>query len=149
MFTDTLQNLPRYRGLHPALDTAIDYLLTHDLAALPDGRTTVDGDKVFINVMQADLRPAAGATFEYHRRYADLQINITGAERWGWASEAQPVEKYDPDKDCGFAAGPEHSGGILGQGRFVYFAPDEYHKPSCQSQFCAQVRKAVVKILIK
>ena len=45
MICDTLQHLGRYRGLHPNLDTAIDYLLTHDLAALQLGRTEVDGDK--------------------------------------------------------------------------------------------------------
>ena len=39
MICDTLQHLGRYRGLHPNLDTAIDYLLTHDLAAMPLGRT--------------------------------------------------------------------------------------------------------------
>ena len=56
MICDTLQHLVRYRGLHPNLDTAIDYLLTHDLAALPAGacrRWT--RDKVFINLMGATL----------------------------------------------------------------------------------------------
>ena len=38
MICDSLEHLDRYRGLHPNLDTAIDYLQTHDLAALPDGR---------------------------------------------------------------------------------------------------------------
>ena len=58
MICDTLQHLGRYRGLHPNLDTAIDYLITHDLAALQLGRTEVDGDKVFINLLDA----RAGAT---------------------------------------------------------------------------------------
>ena len=39
MICDTLEHLARYKGLHPNLDTAIDYLLTHDLSALPNGRT--------------------------------------------------------------------------------------------------------------
>ena len=39
MICDTLEHLTRYNGLHPNLDTAIDYLLTHDLSALPNGRT--------------------------------------------------------------------------------------------------------------
>lgn len=33
MICDTLEHLARYNGLHPNLDTAIDYLLTHDLSA--------------------------------------------------------------------------------------------------------------------
>ena len=67
MICDTLEHLGRYKGLHPNLDTAIDYLLAHDLSALPDGRTEVDGDEVFINVMDADLNPHTGSHAEYHR----------------------------------------------------------------------------------
>ena len=47
MICDTLQHLTRYKGLCKNLDTAIDYLLTHDPASLPLGRTEVDGEEVF------------------------------------------------------------------------------------------------------
>ena len=60
MICDTLQHLGRYRGLHPNLDTAIDYLLTQDLADLPLGRTEVDGDKVFINLLSLVFLPELG-----------------------------------------------------------------------------------------
>lgn len=53
MICDTLQHLTRYKGLCKNLDTAIDYLLTHDPASLPLGRTEVDGEEVFINTMDA------------------------------------------------------------------------------------------------
>ena len=76
MICDTLQHLGRYRGLHPNLDTAIDYLLTHDLAALPLGRTEVDGDKVFINLMDATLHPDAGT--EIDSRLCELYNSIWG-----------------------------------------------------------------------
>ena len=35
MITDSLSSLGRYRGMHPALDTAIQWLETHDLPACP------------------------------------------------------------------------------------------------------------------
>ena len=61
MICDALENLNRYRGLHKNLETAIDYLtayrVTHDLSDLPLGRTEVDGENVFINVMEAGLSP--------------------------------------------------------------------------------------------
>ena len=56
MICDTLQHLTRYKGLCKNLDTAIDYLLTHDPASLPLGRTEVDGEEVFINTMDATLQ---------------------------------------------------------------------------------------------
>ena len=82
MICDALEHLNRYRGLHRNLDTAIDYLtayhVAHDLSDLPLGRTEVDGGNVFINVMEADLSPDS-TRLEYHKKYADLQIDLTGA----------------------------------------------------------------------
>ena len=146
MITDTLHNLPLYRGLHKNLDIAIAWLQTHDPAALPNGRTEIAGNAVFINVMDADLRPAEGADFEIHHLYADLQIDLTGSEYWAWTTRAEPTGAFDEKADCGFAAGPEQSSGLLGEGRFALFLPGEPHKPSCRTPDCDRLRKAVVKI---
>ena len=145
MICDTLEHLARYNGLHPNLDTAIDYLLTHDLSALPNGRTEVDGDEVFINVMDAALHPDAGYHPEYHKLYADLQIDITGGEGWGYATV--PGEEVGTfTGDIGFQNSPDAVTGSLGEGRFVLFFPGELHKPGVARPECTKVRKAVVKI---
>lgn len=149
MLVDSFDYIACYKGLHPNLDTAIDWLNSHTLDALENGRTIIDGENVFVNVMDADLRDAEGAAFEYHRRYADLQIDLSGGEHWGWASEGKREGEFSTESDVGFASGPEHAGGELGEGRFVIFFPGELHKPSCKSEGCDHVRKAVVKILMK
>ena len=145
MICDTLEHLARYNGLHPNLDTAIDYLLTHDLSALPNGRTEVDGDEVFINVMDAALHPDAGYHPEYHKLYADLQIDITGGEGRGYAT-APGEEVGTFTGDIGFQNSPDAVTGSLGEGRFVLFFPGELHKPGVARPECTKVRKAVVKI---
>ena len=149
MLVDSFDYIACYKGLHPNLDTAIDWLHSHTLDALENGRTIIDGETGFVNVMDADLRDAEGAAFEYHRRYADLQIDLSGSEHWGWASEGKDEGEFSTESDVGFASGPEHAGGELGEGRFVIFFPGELHKPSCKSEGCDHVRKAVVKILMK
>ena len=149
MLVDSFDYIACYKGLHPNLDTAIDRLNSHTLDALENGKTIIDGENVFVNVMDADLRDAEGAAFEYHRRYADLQIDLSGSEHWGWASEGKPEGEFSTESDAGFASGPEHAGGELGEGRFVIFFPGELHKPSCKTPGCDHVRKAVVKILMK
>ena len=145
MICDTLEHLARYNGLHPNLDTAIDYLLTHDLSALPNGRTEVDGDEVFINVMDAALHPDAGYHPEYHKLYADLQIDITGGEGWGYTT-LPGEEAGEFTGDIGFRTSPDAVSGTLGEGRFVLFFPGELHKPGVARPGCAHVRKAVIKI---
>ena len=148
MIVDSFDYIACYKGLHPNLDTAIEWLNSHTLDALENGKTIIDGDKVFVNVMDADLRDAEGAAFEYHRRYADLQIDLTGGEYLGWASEGKDEGVFDETADCGFKSAPDHCGMTLGDGRFAIFFPGELHKPSCKSEGCDHVRKAVVKILM-
>ena len=145
MICDDLKHLKRYQGLNKNLDTAIDYLQTHGLAALPDGRTEVDGDNVFINLMDATLHSDHGFHPEYHKTYADLQIDITGGEGWGYTNiPGKEIGEFTGD--CGFQDSASVVTGALGEGRFVLFFPTELHKPGLVQHGCVGVRKAVVKI---
>ena len=102
MITDTLNNLSLYKDIHPNLDTAIDYLLTHDLAALPVGRTHIDQDNVFVNIVDEQLRTPEEASYEYHRLYADIQISLNGEESWEYSTEGT-ANSFDKSRDIGFA----------------------------------------------
>ena len=149
MICDTLQHLDRYRGFHKNLDTAIDYLAAyttaHLLDELPLGRTEVDGENVFINVMDAQLHDDADSHPEYHHLYADLQIDLIGGEGWGY--ETAPGEEIGSfTGDIGFRKSPDAVRGSLGEGRFVLFFPGELHKPGVARPGCSKVRKAVIKI---
>ena len=149
MICDTLENLNRYRGIHKNLNTAIDYLtayhIAHDLIELPLGRTEVDSENVFINVMDADLHPDEGSHLEYHHKYADLQIDLTGGEGWGFTTN--PGTEVGAFRgDIGFQDSPDVVSGVLGEGRFVLFFPGELHRPGVARAECAHVRKAVIKI---
>lgn len=84
-------------------------------------------------------------------------MNITGVMRifrsifaevniGNGSNRAEHTEVFNEKADVGFAAGMPGCGGQLGDGRFALFLPGEYHKPSCRSDRCAHVRKAVVKI---
>ena len=145
MIVDSFDYIACYKGLHPNLDKAIDWLNSHTLDALENGKTIIDGENVFVNVMDADLRDADGAAFEYHRRYADLQIDITGGEGWGYeTAPGTEVEPYQPD--IGKKDSEDAVFGALGEGRFVLFFPGELHKPGVARPGCAHVRKVVIKI---
>ena len=148
MIVDSFDYIACYKGLHPNLDKAIDWLNSHTLDALENGKTIIDGENVFVNVMDADLRDADGAAFEYHRRYADLQIDLTGGEGWGYeTAPGTEVEPYQPD--IGKKDSEDAVFGALGEGRFVLFFPGELHKPSCNTPGSDHVITAEVKIMIK
>ncbi|CSI48082.1 putative Beta-galactosidase%2C beta subunit [Shigella sonnei] len=76
---------------------------------------------------------------EYHARYLDIQIVLKGQE--GMTFSTQPAGTPDTDWLAEKTV-------ILNEGDFVVFYPGEVHKPLCAVGAPAQVRKAVVKMLM-
>ena len=68
MVYDTLENIGQYAGMFDHLDTAIEFIQANDLDALPLGKTEIDGENVFVNVVETDTLPAEGRAFETHTR---------------------------------------------------------------------------------
>lgn len=148
MIYDTLENLNQYTGLFANLDTAIAYIEQHDLDALPLGRTEIDGEKVFVNVMEAEPTPAEGRTFEVHSKYMDVQIDLAGTELCEVAlGDVETVQEYDEEKDYGACQAATSCGLVLGEGRFALFMVEEPHKPTIKAAGCDTVKKAVFKVL--
>lgn len=149
MIYDTLNNLPNYLGMSKNLDTAIEFIMARDITTLPLGRTQIDGDKVFVNVMDATPQPSEKASFETHQRYLDLQTDLAGSELFEVAlGELRITKPYDEQADIALGSADTSIAGMLCEGRFALFLVGEAHKPTLKAQGCGKVKKAVFKIAL-
>ncbi len=147
MLYDTLENLNQYLGLFDTLDTAIDFIENTDLDTLPLGRTEIDGERVFVNVMEVEPTPGEGRPYETHSRYMDLQLDLEGVELCEVALGPVTQEKeYDAENDCALWNGDLSAAMVLGEDRFAVFMVEEAHKPGIKATGCDKVKKAVFKI---
>jgi biofilm protein TabA len=131
------------------LEAAFTFLAGTDLAALPLGRTTIDGDQVFAIVSEAETRAPEVSRFEAHRKYIDVQYLASGQELIGFAPvrALETTEPYDAAKDIEFFSRPAEYASIeLRPGRFAVFVPGDGHMPSVHLDGPHVVRKVVVKI---
>lgn len=148
MIYDIKENLNQYTGVFNNLDTAIDFIENNDLSKLPLGKTIIDGDNVFVNVMEAEPKPTDELEFETHSKYMDLQMDIEGTELFevalGELTESKP---YSEETDYASYKAQTSGAGVLGEDRFVIFMVEEPHKPTIKAQGCDKVRKCVFKIL--
>ncbi len=145
MVYDKLENISRYRGLSKNLDTAIGWLQAHSVGDLPLGKTQIDGEAVFVNVMNAQTRPQQQAQFEVHEKYMDLQINLEGGEGFATGDKGCLV---NPETDVALCDGNVQSQGLLTKGWFVLFLAKEPHMPTLNTGDSPHtVKKAVFKIL--
>ncbi len=148
MIYDLLENLPRYRGMDPGLDECINWLLSNDLSALPNGNREVS-PALTIKVMDAAPRPADQLLYEMHHHHMDLQIDLQGAESFELALQGDTTGiAYDEPADCQQLRGEPILSARLGGGRFILFLPDEMHKPGIFAGDKA-IRKLVAKVLVK
>jgi YhcH/YjgK/YiaL family protein len=148
------QSLARYRCVGPRFAAAIDWLASADLAALPDGRHPIDGDAIFAICERMTPKPLGPETvWESHRRYADIQCLVEGAERMGWATlhESLPVRTaYNPDTDKQLYE-PLAVGGLVFDfraGDAAIFFPEDTHAPCLAPDVPRPVKRAVLKVLL-
>lgn len=150
MIYDTINNLWKYNGISANLDKAIDFILGTDLDTLPLGRNEIDGDSVFVNVMEVSAKNREELQFEMHRAYMDIQIDVVGTEiiDLGYG-ELTVLEEMDVEKDYGFVLPQESVPCRMGPGKFVVCMSGEAHKPGIQGTEDPFVKKCVVKVAVK
>lgn len=150
MIYDKLKNCAQYAELSPFFKKAFDYLTAVDLAALPVGRYDIDGDNAYLLVQEKSLSPWEQGVWEGHRRYADVQLVIEGAELLGVrTTEGLEISRtYDAKKDALlFRPDAEGIALPLEQGDFAVLFPGDAHRPGIQKPGGAlNSRRAVVKV---
>lgn len=148
MIYDSLKDIGKYKGTNKNLDAAIDYVMSHDLNELALGRNEVDGDRVFINVMEATAKPASEVQYEIHHYYYDIQIDLKGVERIDIGDAATFAGEYHEEGDGALGTADTKCQCVIGEGNFIICMPYEPHKPTIAACDNTAVKKAVVKVHI-
>lgn len=142
--------IDKYASLAYGISKTVEFLNNHDLKSLkslPDGRTQIDGDNIYINKGEEQLIDELQRKLEIHHEYMDIHIPLTGEEFIGWKSvstlQTKPVKPFDEDKDIAFYDEPFDSLVMLEPGQCVLVFPEDAHAPLIGE---GKIIKAVIKI---
>lgn len=127
---------------------ALEFIASGKLADLPLGRNVIDGDNLFVNVIEIDLKTPGQAPLEAHDAYIDIQVPISGPECYGVTlrKDCGPVSKpYNPEKDVMFFEGVASDFVTAQPGGLIVFTPDMAHAPGIGE---GKLRKAIFKVKI-
>ena len=149
MIYDKMSNLKLYKGMNKNLDTAIDFITSHDLNTLPLGRTIVDQDNVFINVMETSAASVDERQYEFHKNYMDIQMDLIGIERvdTGDSAKAEYIN-YNEAGDVGNAVTADLGSCLIGTENFIICMAGEPHKTNIAVSDDLFLKKAVCKVHI-
>lgn len=148
MIMDRLAHWKRYQWGNSRFETAFRFFETLPPDA-PEGRIGLDGDNVFCMIQGYETKPGEEKPFEAHRKYADIQMVLAGAEIILWAPTDSLVVQTPYTDDIEFyAPAPEGASLVLTPGVFCVFHPQDAHAPCLCYRDAATVRKVVAKVRI-
>ncbi len=148
MIVTDLEHIEEQLRMTPELKKAVDFLKRTDLSRLPDGRTEIDGDRVFALTQRYETVNDAILKFEHHQKYIDIQVIVSGVEVIGWtdAGRLEVTKPYDKEKDVCFGKAAAWTPVRLDAGQLAVFWPSDAHAPKQCAGAPASVMKVVVKV---
>jgi YhcH/YjgK/YiaL family protein len=148
MILDDFRNSPRYEVLGPRFKKAFDFIRSNDLSSLGHGKHIIDGEDLFVIIMEYETKDPSECIMENHRKYIDIQFMIHGEELMGVKTFAEqtPTTPYDESRDAAFY-NPEFDSLIkVREGHFAIFFSQDLHMPCMQVSSPRKVLKAVFKV---
>ena len=147
MIIDSLKNSTRYESLNPYFKQAFDYLKTLDFDNLQAGKLELNGEMLFVNIVDTNLKTKDAAKMEVHDKYIDIQIPVSCAESFGWKDRKKCDSvsiPFNTEKDIEFYADAPTTYFTLQPGEFVIFFPEDGHAP-CVGE--GPIKKIIFKVL--
>lgn len=155
MIVTTFEDCQRYAAISPKLQRAFDWLTSHDLRSLPEGRTDIDGDDIYINRSSFTSKSREDARWEIHHQYLDIQMVVCGQEQMDVtpASLTTNVDEYNAATDyqqVQSREGEPYQTIRMVPGQMTIVFPEDAHRPAIHrdGRTPAQIEKAVVKIRV-
>ena len=149
MIFGNIQHLEEYSFLDKAIQECFEYADTHDLSGYETGRHEMDGERLFVNIVQYTTAAEEERFWEAHRQYLDLHLMLHGTEQIDLNFISNMEQKdYQPKDDFLPLEGAKNSSVILREGDFLICYPNDAHRTAVQVNAPETVKKAIFKIFV-
>lgn len=153
MIVTTFEHCQRYATISPKLARAFEWLNSHNLMELPQGRTDIEGDEIYINRASFTSKSRQEARWEIHHHYLDIQMVLAGQEQMDVtpANLTHPVDEYNTTTDyqqVDSEPGDSFQTILMVPGQMTIVFQEDAHRPAIHGdgKTPATIEKAVIKI---
>lgn len=137
-----LENNPNYAK-------ALEYIKTTDLNSLEPGKHMIDGDNLFVNIVDSQMKTPEQARLEVHDKYIDIQVPLSKSETFGIKPRSEckePDGEFNSEKDILFFKDKDWESVTVEPGKVITFDTDTAHAPLIGE---GTVHKAIFKVKVQ
>lgn len=151
MILDKIENADLYFDSVPGMERFMQFFNDNDLETFPAGKLRLDGDDLFINIIDLNSRPKKEVPMEAHRDYIDIQVPLTTTETMGYKAQEdcqEMLQEYDEGKDLELYNDESVAEFQVPVGYFAVFFPSDGHRPGLIPEG-TKLRKLIVKTRVQ
>lgn len=149
MVFGNIRDLKDFAYLEKNVRRCFDYAREHDLLSYEKGSHPIDGDELFVNIVEYETTTPENRFWEAHRQHLDLHFMLRGPEQIDVNFIDNMEQKEFVEKDDFLPLeGEPNSHVVLNAGDFLLCYPADAHRTAVQVGNPAVIKKAIFKIRI-
>lgn len=136
--------------LEQGVKKCLQYAKENDLLSFEKGMHEIEGDQLFVNVVEYKTTTPENRFWEAHRDYVDIHLSLSGNEKIDVNFIDNMVQKEFISKDDFLPLeGKKKASIIMQPGDFLICYPKDGHRTAIQVERPEQVKKAIFKVKIE
>lgn len=150
MVFGNIRDLKDFAYLEEEILKCFEYAKTHALIDYEKGSHEIEGDDLFVNIVEYETTEAENRFWEAHRQYLDLHFMLRGPEQIdvNFIDNMEQQEFVEKD-DFLPLVGEPNSHVVLNEGDFLLCYPKDAHRTAVRVENPVTIKKAIFKIRIK
>lgn len=149
MIFGNINHLEEFGFLEEPVKRCFAYLKSHDLLSYEKGTYKIDGDKLFVNVVEYTTTEAENRFWEAHRDYLDVHVMLKGQEQIDINFiQNMELKEYVKKDDFLPMEGERNGSVILREGDFLVCYPSDGHRTAVKVEGAETIKKAIFKVVI-
>lgn len=150
MVFGNIRDLKDYSYLEEEVLKCFTYASEHDLLSYEKGGHEIEGDDLFVNIVEYETTTAENRFWEAHRQYLDLHLMLKGAEQIDVNFiDNMEQKEFVPKDDFLPMEGEPNGHVVLREGDFLLCYPKDGHRTAVQVGSPETIKKAIFKIKIR
>lgn len=150
MIFGNIRNINEFGFLDSQIQECFTYAKEHDLLSYEKGRHDIDGDRLFVNIVEYTTTTAEERFWEAHREYLDIHVMLDGPEQIDLNFiENMEQREFEPENDFLPLFGEPNSHVVLNADDFLICYPHDAHRTAVKLDEPKAIKKAIFKVRIK
>ena len=149
MVFGNIKDIKAYGMLEEQVLMCLKWAKEHDLTGLSAGRHEIDGERLFVNIVEYRTTTAQERFWEAHREYLDVHLMLTGTEQidLNFISNMD-VKEYQKETDFLPMDGEKKVSVVLEEGDYLVCYPGDGHRTAVAVEKPSDIKKAIFKVQV-